>query len=73
MASLVDERLDVLEKKVEGLNSIVRQLVAMIDPEDLHAAADLAKTSPSNAQLQAWAAKSVPPEELLDVQEERPW
>jgi hypothetical protein len=62
-----------LRREVSQLKSLVKTLMKAVDPEDILAVIQLQKSSPSNAQLRVWAQECVPPDDLMEIQEEKPW
>ena len=62
-----------LTNEVRELRSRVEVLLALVDPEDLRAAMELARITPTHEELLRIAENSVPPPELIGIQEEKPW
>ncbi len=66
-------RLAELEREVSQLRSLVETLMKAVDPADVMAVTELQQAAPSNAQLRVWAQASSPPDDLVELQEEKPW
>ncbi len=66
-------RLAELEREVSQLRSIVETLMKAVDPADIMAVIELQQAAPSSSQLRVWAKECSPPDDLLELQEERPW
>jgi len=69
-----------LEMEVTNLKRIAARqqklldmLLVLVDPEDVRAALRLPRITPPAATWHDWAQNSVPPPELRDIQEEKPW
>jgi len=69
----IGECLAGLTDEVRELRSRVDILLSLIDPDDIRAAAELARITPTNAELKAIATICNPPPELLNSEEEKPW
>jgi hypothetical protein len=63
----------MLERKVQALEQLVESLAQHVDTEDVRARIKLAKITPSNEALLAFAKKKQPPQEWFEQPEERPW
>ena len=61
----------VLKLEVRWLREEVQALRALMDRDDVAAAARVRAKSPTNAELKLWAEASIPPEHL--EREECPW
>lgn len=69
----LSDQVNLLQRDVVELRKIVNLLVGLVDPEDVKAALELPTITPPNSVLREYAKASRPPQELLDVQEEKPW
>lgn len=66
-------KLAELQREVSQLRTLVQMLMKAADPADIQAVFQLQHSSPSNARLRLWAQACTPPDDMADVQEEKPW
>ena len=70
---LPDMQTSGLEQELSQARQLLDTLAVLVDPEDVQAALEMQKVTPSNERLREIAKQSRPCDELLDAEEERPW
>jgi hypothetical protein len=69
----LDSRVAQLEREVRRLSDEVVVLRTLVDPDDIRAAAEMRRNPVTNEPLRAWSERSVIPDKLADLPEEKPW
>jgi hypothetical protein len=70
---LQNKRIAGLQQELAEMRTLLNMVLTLVDPEDVRAAFEIRKITPSHDDLTAFAKQCGAPPELRDLEEEKPW